>query len=635
MPTQTINLNNTIPGAPIAAVNVEWQADAPNIDPTVARNVSAFLPAAAAGKLGVVRPDNKTIKASAAGDSTPSPAFVQSIHVLANVASFASPVTEGNLIVVIVGGAGTPPSTVVDNFISSYVQRAAGGGNVVFVGYAASSGPCTVTWAIPVSSDGLHTPLFVNYSTVLLEFSGASNAVDVVSAVTSPTVNESTYAGTASCELTTTQPGDAVIVIASLTFAGGASGGVEAPSGYTVAEVITPVWTLGLVTTAANPATICYQIAPAGTLNPSVTTSANSGVGGAMFALALFSQATQGGLPAQFAGALYAPVMVGDTGSGGTAGLVPAPDAGDAAAGKFLSANGSFEVPAGGSGGTALYFMQGDAAAIGGETTITLSPAPLAGSLSIYVGGSILRFSTGFSLAGSIATLAAALSTGQVVCCSWVSSSAGSSSLLLSGGSSTSHPIVRGAGMVAQSSSNYTLPLPSGTLAGDLALVFGGQGWSFANPSGWTVLDNSAGAWWNGACWSKILDSGDISAGSVTVSALGSFDGATGIITFVGATGGVRETIVDRSSDNSTTVALTTGSDVVASDTAVYWGSGRLAAPVSVNRGTMSAQTNDGASASGCIYTEEMTAAGAVTASFSYGGAPSGHYEVVIVVKES
>jgi hypothetical protein len=39
--------------------------------------------------------------------------------------------------------------------------------------------------------------------------------------------------------------------------------------------------------------------------------------------------------------------VVGDSGSGGTKGLVPAPGAGDAAAGKFLKADGTFAVPAG------------------------------------------------------------------------------------------------------------------------------------------------------------------------------------------------------------------------------------------------------------------------------------------------
>lgn len=41
------------------------------------------------------------------------------------------------------------------------------------------------------------------------------------------------------------------------------------------------------------------------------------------------------------------PEMVGDTGSGGTGGNVPAPASGDAAAGKFLKADATWEVPAG------------------------------------------------------------------------------------------------------------------------------------------------------------------------------------------------------------------------------------------------------------------------------------------------
>lgn len=43
--------------------------------------------------------------------------------------------------------------------------------------------------------------------------------------------------------------------------------------------------------------------------------------------------------------------LVGDSGSGGTKGLAPAPAAGDAAAGKFLKADGTWSVPGGGGGG--------------------------------------------------------------------------------------------------------------------------------------------------------------------------------------------------------------------------------------------------------------------------------------------
>lgn len=41
------------------------------------------------------------------------------------------------------------------------------------------------------------------------------------------------------------------------------------------------------------------------------------------------------------------PNFVGDSGSGGLNGAVPAPAAGDAAAGKFLSASGAFAIPGG------------------------------------------------------------------------------------------------------------------------------------------------------------------------------------------------------------------------------------------------------------------------------------------------
>ncbi|HYD16749.1 MAG TPA: hypothetical protein VEB03_01965 [Candidatus Nanoarchaeia archaeon] len=47
----------------------------------------------------------------------------------------------------------------------------------------------------------------------------------------------------------------------------------------------------------------------------------------------------------------YIPEFTGDSGSGGASGIVPAPAAGDAAAGKFLKADGTFAVPPGGSVG--------------------------------------------------------------------------------------------------------------------------------------------------------------------------------------------------------------------------------------------------------------------------------------------
>lgn len=60
--------------------------------------------------------------------------------------------------------------------------------------------------------------------------------------------------------------------------------------------------------------------------------------------------------------------VVGDTGTGGTKGLVPAPAAGDAAAGKFLKADGTFAVPTSGGtpGGASLTIQYNNASAFGG-----------------------------------------------------------------------------------------------------------------------------------------------------------------------------------------------------------------------------------------------------------------------------
>ena len=69
--------------------------------------------------------------------------------------------------------------------------------------------------------------------------------------------------------------------------------------------------------------------------------------------------------PTQVTAALDA--MVGDSGSGGTKGLVPAPASGDAAAGKFLKADGTWAV-AGGSGG----LIVGTTTITGGSSTDAL-----------------------------------------------------------------------------------------------------------------------------------------------------------------------------------------------------------------------------------------------------------------------
>ena len=85
------------------------------------------------------------------------------------------------------------------------------------------------------------------------------------------------------------------------------------------------------------------------------------------------------------------PVYIGDSGSGGVKGLVKAPASGDAAAGKFLKADGNWAVPPGAGAGTttnAVTFNNGGSGVasggtFNGSTTVTISyntlgAAPLA-----------------------------------------------------------------------------------------------------------------------------------------------------------------------------------------------------------------------------------------------------------------
>ena len=94
------------------------------------------------------------------------------------------------------------------------------------------------------------------------------------------------------------------------------------------------------------------------------------------------------------------PVMVGDSGSGGTAGNVPAPPAGSAAAGKVLKAVGSFPVPTGG-GITALT---GDVTASGSGSVaatavkippgVTLTGTPTTGQVPTATGSTAATWQT-------------------------------------------------------------------------------------------------------------------------------------------------------------------------------------------------------------------------------------------------
>jgi hypothetical protein len=99
------------------------------------------------------------------------------------------------------------------------------------------------------------------------------------------------------------------------------------------------------------------------------------------------------------------PPMIGDTGSGGLAGNVPAPAAGDAAAGKFLKADGTFSVP----GGSGIGTFTQEVVTFSG-TSGTLAHTPVSGGFFAIYRNSLLMIPAGstvqsYSISGASITL--------------------------------------------------------------------------------------------------------------------------------------------------------------------------------------------------------------------------------------
>jgi hypothetical protein len=138
---------------------------------------------------------------------------------------------------------------------------------------------------------------------------------------------------------------------------------------------------------------------PSGNFAAGTITATNFSGGGASLTNLNASNLASGTVPAA-----RLPVMVGDTGAGGTAGAAPAPAAGDNAAGKFLKANGTWAVPPTGGGPTGVVKVSG-AYTVGAadryllvltnQPTITL-PSPAANNARVVT----IMSQIGFILAG-------------------------------------------------------------------------------------------------------------------------------------------------------------------------------------------------------------------------------------------
>lgn len=267
-------------------------------------------------------------------------------------------------------------------------------------------------------------------------------------------------------------------------------------------------------------------------------------------------------------------------------------------------------------------------------TTITLGSTPVTNGEEIFVDGRLLSPTDDYTKSGAVITLLAPVQNLQRVTARWQTVSATPGGLTLSG--TPGSPSIRASAIqYANNTASQGIAFPAGTSVGDRAILFAEHGFAAGTgPGGWTQLDNSAGSNVNGAVYTKLIDSNDLTTGSVAVSFGGTYYGELALAIMVGATAGIRETKTVRSGVGASPVSLTTVNSAAVTDTAIYFGSARAdSSTTTVNRGTSLQSRSADTQASAALYYEDLTSSGTVTAQFSHSVAGSGYYEVIVIVK--
>ncbi len=120
------------------------------------------------------------------------------------------------------------------------------------------------------------------------------------------------------------------------------------------------------------------------------------------------------------------------------------------------------------------------------------------------------------------------------------------------------------------SSSTCFVAWPTGTVAGDLAIIQVCAAWDITPPAGWTQLYLLNATVWNAFVGWKVLNGADIALGGITVGAAGVFNMSSNVVAFAGSPT-IRETVT---SYTSSTHFVTSGS-VTSGDVGIGFGSNR------------------------------------------------------------
>lgn len=173
--------------------------------------------------------------------------------------------------------------------------------------------------------------------------------------------------------------------------------------------------------------------------------------------------------------------------------------------------------------------------------------------------------------------------------------------------------------------------LPTGSQAGDLCTIFVCQGFNIIFPSGWMPISDLQVTNWKGYVAQKVLTSGDISTGTVTITFTGTpYRGDVFGLTTIGSLG-IRSFVASNNNSGAPSRSLTTDAAPVAGDYIILFGS--IDANGAVTSSSLAtALESDSQAASAAAKYDVVGSSGAQSATVNYGGSPSGDYQALLVL---
>lgn len=283
---------------------------------------------------------------------------------------------------------------------------------------------------------------------------------------------------------------------------------------------------------------------------------------------------------------------------------------------------------------TLIFSGTGSATATAGNDVINLGSTPNTNSVQIFADGARIS-PADYGVSGTTVRVLTPFTGGQVIVVDWLTTNATPGGIALS--TAVVQSSLRGTGILGVGATTTGIGYPTGTVPGDFAVLFAGRENAGATtPTGWTQRNTAGGSFAAGYVYTKILTGADLSAGTVSAGADPAGDQIYAIATFAGSTGGFREAdMVSTHPGASPVTGPSTSGAVLVTDFALLFSYNRASPSTNTcNQGTLAQNLTTGTSTA-VLYTDALTAGGAITPTFTFSTPGTGYYLGTVIIEGS